>query len=182
MLIEQDTDKLLDILKSRFEKNMGRHMNMAWKDVQQKLLNNSSKLSALYEMESTGGEPDVVLLEGQHHDVIYYDCSVESPKLRRGLCYDREALENRKDHPPKNNVISMSEEMGVTLLTEHEYRALQEKFKFDLKSSSWVLTPSAIRNNGGAIFCDCRYGRVFTYHNSAQSYYASRGFRCKLIL
>lgn len=133
-------------------------------------------------MERTGGESDIAVLSEHPAEVVFHDCSLESPKSRRSLCYDRDALENRKDHPPKDNVIDIVKEIGAELLTEDEYHAIQKVFNFDLKTSSWVLTPSAIRRKGGAIFCDNRYGHVFTYHNSAQSYYASYGFRCKLIL
>lgn len=179
---EIDRVNLLKILQTRFHKNMHRHPKLNWQDVENQLISQSKKITALYAMERTGGEPDIIVINESSNELIFYDCCLESPKLRRSLCYDREALENRKDHPPENNVLDMVKAIGAELLTEEEYRAIQYFGEFDLKTSSWVMTPSEIRKNGGAIFCDCRYGRVFTYHNGAQSYYASRGFRCKLIL
>ncbi|OTG88961.1 DUF4256 domain-containing protein [Acinetobacter sp. ANC 3813] len=182
MLKDFNKIAILEILQKRFNENMQRHPQLKWIDVEKLLITKPLKLKTLFEMERTGGEPDIVILSEHTVEIIFYDCSLESPKLRRSLCYDRDALENRKDHPPKGNVIDMVNEIGAELLTEDEYRAIQKVFNFDLKTSSWIMAPSDIRHNGGAIFCDCRYGRVFTYHNGAQSYYASRGFRCKLIL
>nr|WP_026679793.1 DUF4256 domain-containing protein [Priestia megaterium] len=169
---------LLKALKTRFEKNMHRHQGVEWANVQARLEANAEKLWSLHEMESTGGEPDVVGHEqGQY---IFYDCSAESPKGRRSVCYDREALEARKKHQPENNAIDMATAMGIELLTEEQYRALQQLEHFDKKTSSWVQTPSDIRELGGALFCDYRYGHVFLYHNGASSYYAARGFRGSL--
>ncbi|MGM0941669.1 MAG: DUF4256 domain-containing protein [Bacillota bacterium] len=169
---------LLKALKTRFEKNMHRHQGVEWANVQARLEANAEKLWSLHEMESTGGEPDVVGHEqGQY---IFYDCSTESPKGRRSVCYDREALEARKKHQPENNAIDMATAMGIELLTEEQYRALQQLEHFDKKTSSWVQTPSDIRELGGALFCDYRYGHVFLYHNGASSYYAARGFRGSL--
>lgn len=171
---------LLDTLKTRFEENMQRHEGLEWENIQEKLEANLDKLWSLHEMEATGGEPDVVQY-GKESDVYtFYDCSPESPKGRRSVCYDQEALESRKKHKPENSAINMATQMGIELLTEDEYRTLQEIGKFDVKSSSWVKTPSNIRALGGAIFCDCRYDTVFMYHNGADSYYGARGFRGKL--
>ena len=172
--------ELLEILKARFEKNMARHAGLDWIDVQTGLETNLEKLQPLHEMESTGGEPDVVGRDEQSGEIIFYDCSTESPIGRRNLCYDREALEARKEHKPANSVLDMAAEMGIEILDEGEYRALQTLGEFDLKTSSWVLTPMKIRKLGGAIFCDRRYDTVFTYHNGASSYYGARGFRGKL--
>lgn len=176
-LSSKQTEELLIILKARFEKHMNRHKGLEWSKVQTKLEANTEKLWSLNEMEKTGGEPDVVSYDNNKGDYIFYDCSAESPKERRSLCYDSEALESRKEHKPKNSAISMADEMGIEILTESEYRELQKFGKFDTKTSSWVKTPSDIRKLGGAIFCDCRYDTVFMYHNGAESYYASRGFR-----
>ena len=179
---EIDRVNLLKILQTRFHKNMHRHPKLNWQDVENQLISQSKKLTALHAMELTGGEPDIIVINESSNEFIFYDCCLESPKLRRSFCYDREALESRKDHPPENNVLDMVKAIGAELLTEEEYRVIQYFGEFDLKTSSWVMTPPEIRKNGGAIFCDCRYGRVFTYHNGAQSYYASRGFRCRLLL
>ncbi len=161
---------------------MQRHPQLNWIDIENILNNSPSKIKALYEMERTGGEPDIVILDELAKAIIFYDCSAESPKLRRSLCCDREALDNRKDHAPENNVMDMVKDFGAELLTEEEYRALQNIFDFDLKTSSWIITPQDIRNQGGATFCDSRYGYVFTCHNGAKSYYASRRFHSKLII
>lgn len=168
---------LLETLKARFEKNGNRHQDFVWDSVQAKLASNPDKLWSLNEMEMTGGEPDVVGFDDRSGAYIFCDCSAESPKGRRSICYDREALESRKDHRPENNAIDMAAFMGIELLSEEEYRVLQKLGKFDLKTSSWVKTPSAIRELGGALFCDRRYDTVFVYHNGAESYYAARGFR-----
>lgn len=170
-------EKLLSTLKARFEKNKQRHKGIAWDNVQAKLEAHPAKLWSLHEMESTGGEPDVVGHDKKTGEYIFYDCSTESPKGRRSICYDRKAWESRKEHKPDDNAIDMAAGMGIELLTEAQYRELQQLGTFDLKTSSWVLTPPAIRKLGGAIFCDRRYDTVFTYHNGAESYYAARGFR-----
>ncbi len=168
---------LLNTLKTRFEKNNKRHSGIEWANVEAKLLNNTAKLWSLNEMESTGGEPDVVAFDKKTGEYIFYDCSAESPAGRRSLCYDDDALHSRKEHKPKNSACEMAETMGIQLLSEEQYRELQQLGNFDTKTSSWVKTPSAIRELGGAIFCDCRYNTVFVYHNGAESYYAARGFR-----
>jgi len=170
-------EELLKALKTRFEKNMNRHKGIKWAKVQSKLEANTEKLWSLYEMERTGGEPDVVGFEKKSGEYIFYDCSAESPKGRRSICYDREALESRKEHKPKNNAVDMAAAMGIELLTEKQYRELQKLGEFDTKTSSWVKTPAEIRKLGGALFCDRRYDNVFVYHNGAESYYGSRGFR-----
>lgn len=170
-------EELFGIVKNRFEANMQRHEGLVWNDIKKKLQSDSSKLWSLNEMEETGGEPDVAAYDKDTGEYIFYDCSPESPKGRRSICYDREALEARKKHKPHHNVLDMAAEMGVELINEEQYRALQELGDFDTKTSSWVKTPSEIRKLGGAIFCDRRYDQVFTYHNGADSYYASRGFR-----
>jgi hypothetical protein len=175
-----ESEKLLGILKARFEKNMSRHKGIEWVTVQAKLEANAEKLSSLNEMERTGGEPDVVGQDKKTGEYIFFDCSAESPKDRRSFCYDREALDSRKENKPKNNALDMAAAMGIEMLTEEEYRELQKLGSFDLKTSSWVKTPDAIRKLGGAIFCDRRFDRVFTYHNGAESYYAARGFRGSL--
>jgi hypothetical protein len=172
--------ELLEILKARFEKNMNRHKGVEWTKVQAKLEANTEKLRSLNEMELTGGEPDVVGHDKKTGEYIFYDCSVESPKGRRSICYDREALEARKENKPKDSAINMATAMGVELLTEEQYRELQKLGEFDLKTSSWVKTPADIRKLGGALFCDRRYNTVFLYHNGADSYYAARGFRGSL--
>lgn len=169
--------KLIAILKLRFEKNMNRHKGIDWSKVEAKLQSNPDKLWSLEEMEASGGEPDVVGFDKKTGEYIFYDCSAETPKDRRSICYDRAALNARKEHKPKNSAMDMAEEMGIEMLTEEEYRKLQELGNFDTKTSSWVKTPSDIRRLGGAIFCDRRYNTVFTYHNGAESYYAARGFR-----
>jgi hypothetical protein len=173
----KQTKELLGALKTRFEKNMKRHKGLEWSDVQTRLEANSEKLRSLNEMEKTGGEPDVVAHDKKTGEFIFYDCSAESPKGRRSVCYDREALESRKEHKPANNAIDLASAMGIELLTEEQYRELQKLDNFDSKTSSWVLTPPDIRKLGGALFCDFRYDTVFVYHNGAQSYYSARGFR-----
>lgn len=173
----EQREELLSALKARFEKNMNRHKGLEWAKVQLKLEANTEKLWSLNEMERTGGEPDVGGYDNNKDEYIFYDCSAESPKGRRSVCYDREALEARKNHKPENTAIDMATEMGIELLTEAQYRALQELENFDMKTSSWVQTPSDIRKLGGALFCDRRFGHVFVYHNGADSYYAARGFR-----
>lgn len=170
-------EELIRILKARFEKHKSRHNDLEWDKVQARLEANPEKLWTLSEMERTGGEPDVVGYDEKTGEYIFYDCSPESPAGRRSLCYDREALESRKEHKPKNSAVGMAAEMGIELLTEEQYRALQKLGEFDTKTSSWLKTPSEIRKLGGAIFGDRRYGRVFVYHNGAESYYAARGFR-----
>ncbi|MCB5936582.1 DUF4256 domain-containing protein [Caldibacillus thermoamylovorans] len=179
-LSPEQQEKLLEILKTRFEKNMNRHNGLEWEKVQAKLETNTEKLWSLYEMERTGGEPDVVGFDKETGEFIFYDCSPESPKGRRSVCYDREALESRKNHKPQNNAIDMARDMGIKILSEEQYRELQKLGHFDTKTSSWVKTPENIRKLGGAIFCDRRYDTVFVYHNGADSYYASRGFRGSL--
>jgi len=173
-------EELLRTLKARFEKNMTRHKGLEWAGVQARLESNSEKLWSLDEMEKTGGEPDVVGHNKKTGEYVFYDCSAESPKGRRSLCYDREALDSRKEHKPENNAIELAASMGIDLLTEEQYRELQKLGNFDLKTSSWVMTPAAIRKLGGALFCDRRYDTVFLYHNGADSYYAARGFRGSL--
>jgi hypothetical protein len=173
-------EELLRALKARFEKNMNRHKGLDWTKVQVKLEANTKKLWSLNEMEKTGGEPDVVGQDKKAGEYIFHDCSAESPKGRRSVCYDGEALESRKEHKPKNNAIDMAAAMGIELLTEEQYRALQELGDFDTKTSSWVQTPTDIRELGGALFCDRRYDHVFVYHNGAESYYAARAFRGSL--
>jgi hypothetical protein len=170
-------EELLRTLKTRFEKNMNRHAGLEWARVEAKLEASPDKLRSLYEMEETGGEPDVVAHERGTGEYTFYDCSAESPKGRRSICYDGEAQRSRKEHPPKNNAIEMAAAMGIELLTEQQYRELQKLGAFDTKTSSWVKTPSDIRGLGGALFCDRRYDTVFVYHNGAESYYAARGFR-----
>jgi Protein of unknown function (DUF4256) len=176
-LSRKQCEGLLRILKARFEENRNRHKGLEWAKVLAKLEANSEKLWSLHEMERTGGEPDVVAYDKKTGEYIFCDCSVESPKGRRSLCYDREALESRKEHKPKDNAVDMAAFMGIELLTEEQYRELQKLGDFDTKTSSWVKTPSAIRKLGGALFCDCRFDTVFLYHNGAESYYAARGFR-----
>jgi hypothetical protein len=175
-------EELLRALKARFEKNMNRHKGLEWAKVQAKLEAHNEKLWSLNEMERTGGEPDVVGSDKKTGEYIFYDCSAESPKGRRSVCYDREALESRKEHKPKNNAIDMAAAMGIELLTEEQYRELQKLGNFDTKTSSWIKTPSDIRKLGGAIFADFRYGHVFVYHNGAESYYAGRAFRGSLMV
>jgi len=176
-LLPGHREELLKTLKARFEKNMNRHEGLEWTQVQERLEANSEKLWSLNEMEITGGEPDVVGLDEKTGEYIFYDCSAESPKGRRSVCYDHEALESRKEYKPENSAVGMAADMGTELLTEEQYRKLQELGEFDRKTSSWVMTPLAIRERGGAFFCDRRYDHVFLYHNGAESYYAARGFR-----
>lgn len=173
-------EELINIIKARFEKNMNRHKGLDWAKVQAKLESNGDKLWSLDDMESTGGEPDVVGFDKKTGEYIFYDCSAESPKGRRSLCYDGAALKSRKEHKPKDSAEEMAARMGVELLTEEQYRTLQEFGSFDTKTSSWVKTPPEIRKLGGAVFCDRRYETVFLYHNGAESYYGSRGFRASL--
>jgi hypothetical protein len=172
--------EFLNTLKSRFEKNMNRHKGLVWAKVEDKLSGSPAKLWSLNEMEETGGEPDVVGYDKKSGAYIFYDCSAESPKGRRSVCYDHKALQARKEHKPGDSAMGMADDMGIELLTEEEYRALQELGEFDTKTSSWVLTPPAIRKLGGAIFCDRRYDHIFMYHNGADSYYGARGFRGSL--
>jgi hypothetical protein len=179
-LSAKEHENLLGILKSRFEQNMPRHTGVKWEDVERRLEGNADKLKSLSEMERTGGEPDVIGYNEKTGEYIFYDCSPESPAGRRSVCYDREALDARKEHKPKNNAVDMAADMGVELLTEEQYRNLQEYGEFDLKTSSWIKTPADIRKLGGALFCDRRYDAIFTYHNGAESYYAARGFRGSL--
>lgn len=176
-LSSQQQKGLLKTLQSRFEKNMNRHKGIEWSKVETKLASNAEKLWSLNEMETSGGEPDVVGHDKKTDEYIFCDCSAESPKERRSFCYDREALNSRKENKPTNSAMDMATAMGVEMLNEEQYRELQRLGKFDLKTSSWVKTPPEIRKHGGAIFCDRRYDHVFTYHNGAESYYAARGFR-----
>jgi hypothetical protein len=179
-LSPEPSEELLRALKVRFEKNMNRHKGLEWAQVQAKLEANAEKLWSLNEMERTGGEPDVVGHDKKTDEYIFYDCSADSPNGRRSLCYDREALESRKEHKPKDNAIDMAAAMGIELLTEDQYRELQKLGNFDTKTSSWVKTPSDIRKLGGALFCDRRFNTVFVYHNGVESYYAARAFRGSL--
>jgi hypothetical protein len=180
-LSPKQREELLSTLKARFEDNMKRHPGLEWEKVQSRLKANPEKLWSLYEMERTGGEPDVVGHDPKTGEIIFYDCSPESPAGRRNVCYDREGWKSRKpDSRPENNAIDMAAEMGIELLTEEQYRELQKLDEFDLKTSSWIQTPEDIRKRGGALFCDRRYGHVFVYHNGAQSFYAARGFRGSL--
>jgi hypothetical protein len=179
-LSPEQRKELLGALKARFERNMNRHQGLEWAQVQAKLEANAEKLRSINEMEQTGGEPDVVDHHKKTGEYIFYDCSAESPNGRRSLCYDREALDSRKENKPKGNAMDMAAAMGVELLTEVQYRDLQKLGEFDAKTSSWVKTPSAVRKLGGALFCDRRFDTVFVYHNGAESYYAARGFRGSL--
>lgn len=179
-LSSKEREELLNTLKARFEKNMNRHKGLEWAKVQAKLETNREKLWSLHAMESTGGEPDVMGHDSKTGEYIFYDCSAESPKGRRSLCYDHKALESRKEHKPEDSAMEMAADMGIELLTEEEYRELQQLGNFDTKTSSWIKTPAEIRKLGGAIFADYRYGQVFVYHNGAESYYAARGFRGSL--
>ena len=182
-LSSEQREELFNVLKVRFEKNMNRHKGIEWAELQSRLFGaeaESGKLWSLNEMERTGGEPDVVGYDKKTSQYIIYDCSAESPKGRRSICYDHEALESRKEHKPENSAIQMAADMGIEILTEEQYRELQKLGKFDTKTSSWVKTPPDIRKLGGALFCDWRYGHVFVYHNGAESYYAARGFRGSL--
>jgi hypothetical protein len=176
----QQQEKLLGTLKARFEKNMHRHKGLKWSDVQAKLEANAEKIRSLCAMEDSGGEPDVVGYDKKSGEFIFFDCAEESPKGRRSTCYDREGLESRKEHKPENNAVDMAAAMGIEILTEEQYRELQQLEEFDVKTSSWIQTPADIRKLGGALFCDRRYDKVFVYHNGAQSYYAARGFRGSL--
>lgn len=179
-LSAQQREELLDVLKTRFEKNMKRHKGLKWADVEARLKAKPEKLWSLNEMETTEGEPDVVGHDKKTGEYIFFDCSAESPKGRRSVCYDHYALESRKEHKPKNSALGMAADMGIKILSEEQYRELQELGEFDLKTSSWVQTPDAIRELGGALFCDRRYDHVFVYHNGAESYYAARAFRGSL--
>jgi hypothetical protein len=179
-LSNKQRETLLKTLKARFEKNMNRHADLEWGKIQTRLEANAEKLWSLSEMERTGGEPDVVGRDKKTGEYVFYDCSAESPKGRRSLCYDREALESRKENKPKDNAMDMAAALGIELLTEEQYRELQRLATFDAKTSSWVKTPSAIRKLGGALFCDRRFDTVFVYHNGAESYYAGRAFRGSL--
>lgn len=181
-LSPQQREATLSTLKTRFEKNMQRHESLEWTKVQAKLEANVEKLWSLNEMEKTGGEPDIVSHDEKTDEYTFYDCSAESPHGRRSICYDREGLESRKEHQPKDNAIDMAAAMGIELLSEEQYRSLQKLGKFDMKTSSWLKTPSDIRKLGGAIFADFRYGSVFVYHNGAQSYYGARAFRGFLLV
>lgn len=181
-LSSEQREKLRTVLKARFEKNRNRHATIDWANVEVKLEANPEKMWSLHEMEQTGGEPDVVGYDEKTGEYIVYDCSAESPKGRRSVCYDREGQESRKEHKPANNATDMAAAMGVELLTEEQYRELQKLGTFDTKTSSWLKTPSEIRKLGGAIFADCRYGHVFVYHNGAESYYGARAFRGSLRL
>lgn len=179
-LSPEQCEELLSVLRARFEQNMNRHQGLEWAKVQTKLEANTEKMWSLHEMERTGGEPDVVGQDNKTGEYLFYDCSPESPKGRRSVCYDREGLESRKEFKPENNAIDMAAAMGIELLTEEQYRELQKLGNFDTKTSSWVKTPSEIRKLGGALFADFRYGNVFVYHNGAPSYYAARAFRGSL--
>lgn len=176
-LSPEQTEQLLPTLKVRFEQNMQRHTDITWYEVQAKIINNSAKLWSLNEMELTGGEPDVVCVGENKGEYTFYDCATESPKGRRSICYDHIALEARKENKPKDSAINIANKMGIELLTEQQYRSLQQLGEFDIKTSSWIKTPAEIRKLGGALFCDRRFNHVFTYHNGAESYYAARGFR-----
>lgn len=179
-LTQEQRDDIIGQLNARFEKNRGRHPDLEWESIQTRLEANPDRLWALYQMERTGGEPDVVLRDQTTGEYVFYDCSAESPKDRRSLCYDHAALESRKENRPENSAMGLADEIGVELLTEDQYRTLQKLGEFDVKTSSWVKTPDSIRKLGGAIFCDRRYNTVFVYHNGAESYYSARGFRASL--
>ncbi len=173
-------EELLNVLKNRFEKNRIRHQSLTWADIQTRLEMHPHKLESLQQMELTGGEPDVVGYDKKTGEYIFYDCAAESPKGRRSICYDHQALESRKEHKPKDSAINMAADMGIEILTEKQYRELQQFGNIDTKTSSWIETPAPIRKLGGALFCDCRYNSIFVYHNGAESYYAVRGFRGSL--
>ena len=173
----KERDALLAGLKARFELNMHRHKGIAWADVAARLANNPDAVESLHAMEASGGEPDVICQDKKTGQIVFCDCSTQSPTGRRSVCYDREALDSRKEHKPQDSALGMAAGMGIELLTEKEYRELQQLGEFDTKTSSWVRTPSDVRSLGGALFCDRRYGKVFVYHNGAESYYAARGFR-----
>ncbi len=177
---QEQRDEIIEILHTRFEKNIIRHQGLDWELIKARLENNSQKLYSLIEMERTGGEPDVIAYDEKADQFVFCDCSAESPKGRRSICYDGEALESRKEHKPQNNAVDMAAHMGIEILSEEEYRMLQKLGNYDTKTSSWVKTPAEIRKLGGAIFCDRRYDTVFVYHNGAESYYSSRGFRGSL--
>ncbi|MCD5325253.1 MULTISPECIES: DUF4256 domain-containing protein [Pontibacillus] len=176
-LSTEQREQLLGVLQERFEKNMNRHSELSWSEVQAKLEAHHDKLWVIHEMERTGGEPDVVGYDHDQQVYVFFDCSLESPKGRRSVCYDRQALESRKKHKPETSAMELAASIGIEILDEEQYRALQELGDFDKKTSSWIRTPDDIRDRGGALFCDFRYGHVFVYHNGAESYYASRGFR-----
>ncbi len=176
-LSQEKTETLLDSLRNRFEKNMSRHKTLNWNHIETKLRANPKKLWALNQMEETGGEPDVIGFDAENNQYLFCDCSTESPKGRRSICYDPEALASRKEHKPKHSAVGMAAQMGIELLTEQQYFELQQLGSFDTKTSSWIVTPADVRKLGGAIFGDYRYGRVFIYHNGAESYYGARGFR-----
>lgn len=176
-LSTEQRNELIRTLKARFEKNLNHHLGLEWDKIEAKLEAEKEKLWSLNEMDRTGGEPGVVGYDKQSGEYVFVDCSAESPKGRRSVCYDREALESRKEHKPENNAVEMAASMGIEILTEEQYRELQKLRVFDTKTSSWIKTPSEIRKLGGALFCDRRYNHVFTYHNGAESYYAARGFR-----
>jgi hypothetical protein len=179
-LSQGQSEELIRVLKTRFERNMNRHKGLEWGEVEAKLIADTKKLWSINEMERTGGEPDVIGYDKSSGEYLFYDCSAESPKGRRSICYDLEGLESRKEHKPYNNAVGMAASMGIELLTEEQYRELQKLGNFDTKTSSWVKTPSEIRKLGGALFCDRRYDHVFVYHNSAESYYGVRAFRGSL--
>lgn len=179
-LTPKEAEETLSILKKRFEKNMSRHKGITWEKVAVRLQEQPAKLWSLFAMEASGGEPDVVGYDKKKDEFIFFDCAAESPKGRRSCCFDREAQTSRKEHAPDDNALDLAKEMGIEILTEEEYRSLQELGEFDLKTSSWIATPAKIRKLGGALFCDRRYDTVFVYHNGAQSYYAARGFRGSL--
>lgn len=179
-LSPEEKDGLLKVLKTRFEKNKSRHNGLDWEKVQAKLEANPDKLWSLNEMEATDGEPDLIAYDSKSDEYVFFDCSPESPKGRRSVCYDHEALESRKEHKPKDSALGMAADMGIEILTEIQYRDLQKIGKFDLKTSSWVKTPKEVRELGGAVFCDRRYNEIWLYHNGAESYYAARGFRGSL--
>ena len=180
ILTSEESKELLSVLKARFEKNMQRHKGVDWVAVQSKLEANPEKLWSLSEMESSGGEPDVVAFDKKANEFVFFDCSAETPKERRNVCYDREALDARKEHKPGDSAMDIANGIGIEILTEEQYRDLQKLGEFDLKTSSWIATPADIRKAGGALFCDRRYGHVFVYHNGASSYYSSRAFRGSL--
>lgn len=176
-LSHAQTHSLISTLQSRFEKNLKRHQGIEWEEIQSRLEAHPDRLWSLHQMEDTGGEPDVTGYDKKNNQYIFCDCSAESPRGRRSVCYDQPAREGRKEHKPRTSAMEMADQMGIQLLSEQQYRHLQELGDFDLKTSSWILTPADIREQGGALFCDCRYGHVFVYHNGAESYYAARGFR-----